>query len=104
MTLTLRVIDEVNAVGPAGEIATAPRVVNIHGGRVRAALRLLCTGRVRVLGVTRRQRLPAPASIATAGESRVPDYADAASFSAQIARELETERDLVRRFAPAGPR
>jgi tripartite-type tricarboxylate transporter receptor subunit TctC len=34
----------------------------------------------------------------------VPDFDDAASFTAQIARELETERDLVRRLAPGGPR
>ena len=34
----------------------------------------------------------------------VPDFADAASFGAQIARELEIERALVRRLAPGWPR
>jgi tripartite-type tricarboxylate transporter receptor subunit TctC len=34
----------------------------------------------------------------------VPDFADATAFSAQIARDLETERELVRRLAPGWPR
>jgi len=34
----------------------------------------------------------------------VPDFADPVSFSAQIARDLETERELVRRLAPGLPR
>jgi tripartite-type tricarboxylate transporter receptor subunit TctC len=34
----------------------------------------------------------------------VPDFADAAVFSAQIARELETERALVSRLTPGLPR
>jgi hypothetical protein len=34
----------------------------------------------------------------------VPDFADAAVFSAQIARELETERTLVSRLTPSLPR
>jgi tripartite-type tricarboxylate transporter receptor subunit TctC len=34
----------------------------------------------------------------------VLDLADAESFNAQIARELETERELVRRLTPAGLR
>jgi tripartite-type tricarboxylate transporter receptor subunit TctC len=135
-----------------GELAVAAGDVDFHVGPVGAALPLLRGGRVRALAVTSRQRLPALPSVATAGESGVPDFviepwvglaapwpnsepavaalsgalrramelpavvqgvqslagvpdfADPASFGAQIARELAAERELVRRLAPGLPR
>jgi tripartite-type tricarboxylate transporter receptor subunit TctC len=135
-----------------GDLAVAAGEVDFHVGPVGTALSLVSSGRVRALAVTSRQRLPALSSVATAGESGVPDFviepwvglaapwpnsepaaarlsealrrimelpamaqqvqslagvpdfADPASFSAQIARELETERELVKRLAPGLPR
>jgi tripartite-type tricarboxylate transporter receptor subunit TctC len=135
-----------------GDLAVAAGEVDFHVGPVGTALSSVRSGRVRALAVTSRQRLPALPSVATAGESGVPDFviepwvglaapwpnsepavarlsealrrimelpataqqvqslagvpdfADPASFSAQIARELETERELVRRLTPGLPR
>lgn len=137
---------------PEGDLAVAAGEVDFHVGPVGTAMSLLTSGRVRALAVTSRNRLPALPSVATAGESgvpdfviepwvglaapwpnsepavarlsealrqamtlpavvqqvlslaAVPDFAEPAQFIAQIARELDTERELVKRLTPGLPR